>query len=448
MSVVIIGGGITGLAIGCMLQEEGIACTIIERADEVGGLARSYKWSGISFDLGPHFIFPHSHPEAMDYIKEVLENKYYVLDYKIGIHFSGRYHSWPPKILKMITSFPPGVALHHIFRPFLPGKFIDESFQSCITVKHGNYLYENFFSPYIEKKTGLPGKGVHIDWWLRPFRVFRQGNCDFDDPALKLKVGRFAEIKMLLFKIVTPGAKVLYPYGGMGTFPDLLSRRFTEAGGTIKTGVKDFSLVAVNGRITEVLMANEKLKTSELVWTAPIDILAKALKLKEPELIYLPVMLSFVRLKRNAENGKYLYVYYGDRDVIFNRAYFPSNIHDSFVPKGKGAVCVEITPREDEVFKDKSLLREMVARDLEKVGICSADSVEDMEILTIEKAYPLYTVSYKKELSGFMANVEAFKNVWIAGRAGGFYNVLTDGAVKSALDVVKGLREVLGKKDV
>ena len=42
-----------------------------------------------------------------------------------------------------------------------------------------------------------------------------------------------------------------------------------------------------------------------------------------------------------------------------------------------------------------------------------------------------------------MANVEPFKNVWIAGRAGGFYNVLTDGAVKSALDVVKGRREVL-----
>lgn len=449
MSVFIIGAGVAGLTTGLKLQESGINCTIIEKENEIGGLARSFKWGGINFDLGPHFIFQDSNPTAVEFIKNILWQKYYTLNYKIGIYFSDKYFSWPPKILKMLYSFPPEVALHHLLRPFKREGLLDESFKSYITIKHGEHLYNKFFSPYIEKKTGLSGADLHIEWWLRPFRSFENGTWDHEALSVRPKTGRFAELRMLLGKVFSSGSKVFYPHGGMGTFPNMLAEKFSNMGGVIKTGIKDFRLVMSGNYVSEVELDGEiAYKVKELIWTAPMDLLARTLKIPEPKLFYLPVILCFARLNKKASSGKYLYVYYGDREIIFNRAYFPSNISADFVPPNKDAICVEITPGNDDMFNDKNKLRQRVSNDLEKVGICLARSIEDMEIIRMEKSYPLYVMPYKKELSHFMSRLKEYKNIWIAGRTGLFYNVLTDGAVKSALDLAKGILEVYRKEDV
>jgi len=444
MSVVIIGGGITGLTIGYRLQQEGVKCVVLEKAAEAGGLARSFRWEGAIFDLGPHFLFPDSHPEAIGFIKDVLGDRNYTLDYKIGIYFRGNYHPWPPRIIKMVRGFPPGVLLHYLMRPFRQEKFIDESFKSCIKLRHGDYLYHEFFSPYIEKKTGLPGSDIHIDWWLRPFRSFQHGTWHNEDTSIRPKTGRFAELKMLFKKVLLSNSKVFYPHGGMGAFPELLSEKFLKMGGIIRTGVKDLRLTLSGNRVSEVVIDNENtLKIKGLVWTAPIDLLSDVLQIDEQKLIYLPVMLCFVRLGKKARSRKFLYVYFGDREIIFNRVYFPSNISADFVPLGRDAVCVEITPGEDNlsdsIFSDMERLRRRVCNDLQKVGICPADSVEDMKIMNIEKAYPLYTLSYKEDLHRLLRKIREYENIWVAGRTGSFYNVLTDGAVKSGLDLAKGI---------
>ncbi|PIO05024.1 hypothetical protein COT47_06555, partial [Candidatus Woesearchaeota archaeon CG08_land_8_20_14_0_20_43_7] len=64
--VVVLGGGITGLATAEKLCEKGFDVTVIEKNDYVGGISTSFKHKGYWLDFGPHKIYtqmPHIQSE-------------------------------------------------------------------------------------------------------------------------------------------------------------------------------------------------------------------------------------------------------------------------------------------------------------------------------------------------------------------------------------------------
>ncbi len=52
--VVIVGAGVTGLVTGHLLAEAGVDVVIIEKLQDIGGLARSFRYDDFVFDCGPH----------------------------------------------------------------------------------------------------------------------------------------------------------------------------------------------------------------------------------------------------------------------------------------------------------------------------------------------------------------------------------------------------------
>jgi len=88
--VCIIGAGLAGLACARRLSEAGLACTVLERADGVGGRARTDRVEGFQLDRGFQ-VFLSGYPEA----RRVLD--YAALDLKpfhpgALIRFAGRFH--------------------------------------------------------------------------------------------------------------------------------------------------------------------------------------------------------------------------------------------------------------------------------------------------------------------------------------------------------------------
>ncbi|MBN2570377.1 MAG: FAD-dependent oxidoreductase [Deltaproteobacteria bacterium] len=440
IDIVIAGGGIAGLTIGGVLSEKGDRCTIIEKSSETGGLSRSLKWGGITFDLGPHFLFMENYPDAVGHVRKTLDNKVKELDFKIGIYFRGYYYPWPPKMLKMLFRFPLSVTLHHLLAPFRRKQLMDESYRCGLSSRHGQYLYDDFFEPYIFKKVSVPGSELHIEWWLKPPRDFSRPDWRSDTMIMNSKTGRFAEIGMLVRKAFMPGqSRVLYPTEGIHAIPDSMRKKYK---GVIKTNTKITSLEIIGGHVTAAITdTGEKLPCARLVWTAPITDLASLLNYPQSDLKYIPLMLAFVNIKEKANRGDYLYVYYGDQDVLFNRAYFPASISEDFVPADKDGICLEMNPCIDPVFKDTEKLKRRLLKDIEKVGICSAGDVDEIKLVRMENAYPLYSLDYIEQLNALLDHVRKIKNIYICGRTGAFYNALTDSTVKSAIDTASAILE-------
>ena len=55
--VVVVGGGIAGLATAALLARGGARVTLLERHDEVGGRAGTLEVDGFRFDTGPSWYF-------------------------------------------------------------------------------------------------------------------------------------------------------------------------------------------------------------------------------------------------------------------------------------------------------------------------------------------------------------------------------------------------------
>lgn len=109
-SVIIIGGGIGGLALACMLGKKGYKVTIIEKNEMVGGRARVFSDKGFIFDMGPSWYMM---PDVFEHFFEILgENikEFYTLErlspsYKITLKSNGKSYKFYSDINKNIELF-------------------------------------------------------------------------------------------------------------------------------------------------------------------------------------------------------------------------------------------------------------------------------------------------------------------------------------------------------
>lgn len=79
-SVIIIGGGIGGLALSAMLGKKGYKVTLIEKNESVGGRARIFEKDGFMFDMGPSWYMM---PDVFEHFFEILGedmSEYYTLE--------------------------------------------------------------------------------------------------------------------------------------------------------------------------------------------------------------------------------------------------------------------------------------------------------------------------------------------------------------------------------
>jgi len=94
-SVIIIGGGIGGLALACMLGKKGYQVTIVEKNEMVGGRARIFTEQGFTFDMGPSWYMM---PDVFEHFFSVVGEdmgEYYQLErlspsYQITLKSDGK----------------------------------------------------------------------------------------------------------------------------------------------------------------------------------------------------------------------------------------------------------------------------------------------------------------------------------------------------------------------
>lgn len=154
MSVLVIGGGISGLACAYRLKQRGINVRLLEKQDRVGGVVQSEELAGFHFDLGPQSFL--SSAAILRLVAELGLGSAMVQANPRAprfIYFNGALHSAPmspPALLKtpLLSGRTKRRILTEPLRKSRP-PVGDESVSAFARRKFGNDLLDNLLGPLV-----------------------------------------------------------------------------------------------------------------------------------------------------------------------------------------------------------------------------------------------------------------------------------------------------------
>lgn len=407
--VTIVGAGIMGLTLGFRLSEAGVPVTVLERENEVGGLARSFFYDGYTFDIGPH-RFHLEDSVVNQFLDKVLLDESVLFERRSGVYFSGRYFDWPLRpsgIIRLPAKTLLNVAKDLFSRTSREGN----SFEDYVLAQYGRTLFDLFFDSYTKKFIGLDSRKVHSDWAVTGMK-----RAAIDK---RVKVGNLVELARTALLPSPVKTMFSYPCKGVQVFPKRLADGVMARGGKVKLG-----------------RACDDVSDGLVVWTAPIPDLASQLGLEEPDLEYLSLVLFNVQVDGVIENP-YQWCYFGGDDTLFNRVSDPRLFSPEMVPAGKSSLCAEITCMAgDNTWVEAEELAGQVASELIKVGLIPDFSrIEAIHVERVRNAYPIYKLNYRDEIAKFKRDLEGFPNIVLAGRSGLFWYNNMDHSIRMGLDL-------------
>ena len=249
--VVVVGGGIAGLATAALLAREGREVTLVEATDEVGGRAGSWSSGGFRFDTGPSWflmpeVFDHffrlcgtSSAEQLDLVR---------LDPGYRVYFEGR-----PEPVDVRSDRSASTALFESLEPGA-GAALDEyldSARATYDLALRRFLYTNFTSyPAMIRRDVVARAGTLLARLAQPLqsyvdRRFRDHRIRriLGYPAVFLGSSPYLAPSIYhLMSHLDLADGVLYPRGGFTELVAAVRRVAEEQGVRIHTGTEALAL--------------------------------------------------------------------------------------------------------------------------------------------------------------------------------------------------------------
>lgn len=426
--VLVVGAGVAGLTAAHELAGQGAQVAVAERDETVGGLARTSRYEGMTFDLGPH-RFHSTDVEVMAFVDRALGPDQRRIGRSSAVWLYNAYHDWPlgrSSVLKL----PPTVMARAFADLFRRPEQRDETFESYVLSRYGRTLFDIFFAPYTEKFCTYRCDELHQDWASAGIN-----RAVIDQRVKADSLFQLARTALLPVPVKT---EFVYPAsGGIDRFAESLARQIRERGGSIHTAAAVTSLEAEGGHVRAATLSNgERVDLDELVWTAPLPLLLQLLDLPPARLEYLKeVLYNFV--VAGPPVLPYQWTYYGGAALSFTRASIPTHFNPLNSRPGTTGITLEVVFQEgDERWDRPELMLRDLRHDMVRVGLVrSREDVREVFIERLPEAYPIYLVDYQAHVHRAITSVSSFENVSLLGRCGTFWYNNMDHSIRQALDL-------------
>jgi protoporphyrinogen oxidase len=447
-SVVVLGGGISGLACALELQRRGLSVTILEAGPHTGGLARTIDHDGYRFDLGGH-RFHSNNPDVVRWIRELLPHDLLTVQRQSRIRINGHFVDYPLQLGSALGAFAPlqslrmaaSYAAARATGPFRP----DVTFQDWIVKRFGHSLFEAFFRPYTEKVWGMPCHSISADWASQRIglpsltQALRQALI----PAHK--------------RSATSVSQFLYPRRGFGMIQEALCAEIRGSRGQIITNAKP---VSVRGGANEVEVGftidgrNERIGASWLISTVPPAALlglmiddddARWLSANWP-LRYRDLICLFLEIDRPRVSNDH-WTYFPAHSLMFGRTHEPKNWSAEMVPHDdRTSLVVEVfATRGDSIWQmEDDAIAARAVRELEQIDFLPRASVRSHRVVRLSNVYPVYGVGYETTIERFRGIVSKHPRVRLAGRTGLFRYMNSDGVIENAMETAASIAPDVG----
>ena len=442
---VILGGGIAGLTFARQATRGGKRVVVLESADRVGGLSRTFDFEGYRFDIGGHRLVS-PWPQVIDWVREEVHDELVQVARRSHIFLNGRYIDYPLQVPNALFAFPPLKALE-VLASYLGASLrsrigrADASFEDWVVRRFGRSLYEIYFRPYTEKVWGTSCGELASEFAVQRIKV----------PSLA------AAVRGSLFHGTAPAGSLVsqfyYPAQGFGTITDRLAES-VQAGGLgeilVNSPVHRLEQEGEDGgwRVYYRQGGEERCVSGrQVISTIPLDRLfgmlpraAEAEGLPVGELIYRSMICVCLAVDAPQISDD-TWTYFPDSSLIFGRTHEPSNWSAAMVPPGKTSLVTEIFCTVGDAVWDRSDadITGRVVADLERLELVTRRHVEGAWLVRVPYAYPVYRLGYQDRLNRLREYLTRWPTLHLAGRTGMFRYLNADGVIKHTLELAAHL---------
>jgi len=167
--VLVLGAGPTGMGAAFELHKAGKSLMIIEKNEEVGGLARTFQFGAFRTDTGPHRFFSQNQ-YLYDFIEDLLGERWIKVNRLTRFYINGKFFLYPVELKNALLNVGPYKAFKIVFDYFsekVKKVFVNSdpvSFEEQVVSDFGRALAELNMLNYTEKIWGLPCSEISPDW--------------------------------------------------------------------------------------------------------------------------------------------------------------------------------------------------------------------------------------------------------------------------------------------
>ena len=424
--ILVLGAGLAGLSAAWHLQREGHDCQVFEKEAETGGLCRSKRVNGFTFDCDGHLLH-FKNDYALRLIKDLLGENITRHKRSAWIYSFSRFSRYP--FQANLYGLPEPIVkecLLKFFEVHRNGSKLKEdiSFRHWINKTFGQGIARHFMIPYNSKFWTVPLDDLSCEWIDGFIPV----------PSLNQIIeGTIKESRQNL------GYNAFFWYPKKGGISEV-SLAFASQ---VKNIFKKCQITKIDLKRKEIKLKNgKKEKFDFLISTIPLpqmpglisniseEILAAFKNLRWTSIFNLNLGVA-ERFKDRRH-----WIYFPEKNFCFFRVGFPSNFSSSLAPPGKSSIYVEVAYSANKPI-DKNNVISRIKRDLKKAGILpSVDQICLEDINDIEYAYPIYDNNYHKS-RGKILKFLAENNIISCGRYGSWRYMSMEDVILDGKDVAR-----------
>ena len=445
--MVVIGAGPAGLSAAHELTRNGIRPLVLEKADKVGGIARTEVFQGYRFDIGGHRFFSRKQ-EVLRLWEEMLGPELLKVPRLSRISYDGHLLHYPLELSDTLSHLgfveSTRIVLSYLKARVLPHRD-DHTFEGWVTNRLGRRLFETFFRPYTEKVWGIPCTEIAADWAAQRISGLSVrtalSNALFGNGTVDTLISEFQ-----------------YPMLG----PGMMWERFREVveleGAEVQLGTKVLRLEIDANRVRNVVAHRDQqtveIATENYISSMPLDELAAVISPPPPE----DVLEAARRLRHRAFllvglmiDGADLFpdnwIYVHNPDLKVGRLQNFKNWSTAMVPdQSKTNLGLEYFCDDgDQIWSmpDEQLI-DLAEAELVHLGLAPAGKVIGGVVYRQPKAYPVYDRGYRERLEVIWRYLATIDNLQTIGRSGTHrYNNMDH----SMLTGIAAARKILSSAD-
>ncbi|OGW75508.1 MAG: hypothetical protein A2Z72_02845 [Omnitrophica bacterium RBG_13_46_9] len=423
MEIAILGAGLAGLELGRRIKESGKDFFMLEKENQIGGLCRTNKTGEYYWDFAVHAMYSR-HKDIMDYFYS-LPLVYEYLNRNVKIFHTGSDGK------RYIIDYPFEIGIKN-----MPLKDKLECVKGYIAAQRKRKKKHTHLKDWVDNSLGA-GIAKHF---MIPYnkKIWNCGLSDISDKLVTTKIDPNSTIDFILSilgkKVIGREyqAKFLYPKQGIQKLIDYTARDIKDDI-MINADVKKL----IRSRKKWVIMAGKGMekKADLVISTIPLPELLKkieiaGLKKKYDVFRWNNTFFVMVGLKKEY-NFKLIkdcqWVFFKEREVFY-RITLMHNFSSEYMP----SLVAEITQKGDILEKSKRNIKDLVVRDLIRLGIIgSASQIARTDIKLVKYTYPIPTVGLGRVKEN-VSNVLKSNNIFLCGRNGNWDYINMDGVILNA----------------